>query len=126
MANRQKATVQVRVKVLNFDPEKERISLGLKQLEAYPWEGVEDKYKVGDRVKVLVEEGDQVVRDDLHPARAVDGALKPEHGRQWRQQRQHREVGRGNDSPASFQHGSSRSRKTSLRTGRTVAGSVPV
>src|SRR3989449_6094092 len=42
---------KVRVKVLNFDPEKERISLGLKQLEPYPWAGVEDKYKVGDRVK---------------------------------------------------------------------------
>ena len=42
---------RVRVKVLNFDPEKERISLGLKQLESYPWEGVEDKYKVGDRIK---------------------------------------------------------------------------
>jgi small subunit ribosomal protein S1 len=42
---------RVRVKVLNFDPEKERISLGLKQLEAYPWEGVEDKYKVGDRIQ---------------------------------------------------------------------------
>ena len=42
---------KVRVKVLNFDPEKERISLGLKQLEAYPWEGVDDKYKVGDRIK---------------------------------------------------------------------------
>jgi small subunit ribosomal protein S1 len=42
---------RVRVKVLNFDPEKERISLGLKQLDPYPWEGVEDKYKVGDRVK---------------------------------------------------------------------------
>jgi len=42
---------RVRVKVLNFDPEKERISLGLKQLEAYPWEGVEDKYKIGDRIK---------------------------------------------------------------------------
>jgi small subunit ribosomal protein S1 len=42
---------RVRVKVLNFDPEKERISLGLKQLEAYPWEGVDEKYKVGDRIK---------------------------------------------------------------------------
>ena len=42
---------KVRVKVLNFDPEKERISLGLKQLEAYPWEGVDTKYKVGDRIK---------------------------------------------------------------------------
>src|SRR5262247_741779 len=42
---------KLRVKVLNFDPEKERISLGLKQLEPYPWEGVEEKYKVGDRIK---------------------------------------------------------------------------
>jgi len=42
---------RVRVKVLNFDPEKERISLGLKQLESYPWEGVDEKYKVGDRIK---------------------------------------------------------------------------
>src|SRR5438477_9517752 len=42
---------KVRVKVLNFDPEKERISLGLKQLEAYPWQCAEDKYKIGDRVK---------------------------------------------------------------------------
>jgi len=42
---------RVRVKVLNFDPEKERISLGLKQLDSYPWEGVDEKYKVGDRLK---------------------------------------------------------------------------
>jgi small subunit ribosomal protein S1 len=42
---------RLKVKVLNFDPEKERISLGLKQLESYPWEGVEEKYKVGDRLK---------------------------------------------------------------------------
>ena len=42
---------KLRVKVLNFDPEKERISLGLKQLDAYPWEGVEEKYKVADRIK---------------------------------------------------------------------------
>jgi small subunit ribosomal protein S1 len=41
---------KVKVKVLNFDPEKERISLGLKQLEPYPWEGVDEKYKVADRV----------------------------------------------------------------------------
>jgi small subunit ribosomal protein S1 len=42
---------RLKVKVLNFDPEKERISLGMKQLEAYPWEGVDAKYKVGDRIK---------------------------------------------------------------------------
>ncbi len=42
---------KVTVKVLNFDPEKERISLGLKQLTPYPWEGVEQKFPVGTRVK---------------------------------------------------------------------------
>jgi small subunit ribosomal protein S1 len=41
---------RVRVKVLNFDPDRERISLGLKQLQPYPWEHVEQKYPVGSRV----------------------------------------------------------------------------
>ena len=39
------------VKVLNFDPERERISLGLKQLTPYPWENVEEKYREGTRVR---------------------------------------------------------------------------
>jgi small subunit ribosomal protein S1 len=39
------------VKVLNFDPERERISLGLKQLTPYPWENVEEKYKEGSRIR---------------------------------------------------------------------------
>jgi small subunit ribosomal protein S1 len=39
---------QLEVKVLNFDPETERISLGLKQKVPNPWLGVEDKYPVGD------------------------------------------------------------------------------
>jgi small subunit ribosomal protein S1 len=42
---------KIRVKVLNFDPEKERISLGLKQLTAYPWEGVAEKYPPGTKVR---------------------------------------------------------------------------
>ncbi|HYV51470.1 MAG TPA: 30S ribosomal protein S1, partial [Dongiaceae bacterium] len=42
---------RVMVKVLSFDPERERISLGLKQLTPYPWEQVEEKYRVGSRVK---------------------------------------------------------------------------
>ena len=42
---------KIRVKVLSFDPEKERISLGLKQLTPYPWENVEEKYKVGSKVR---------------------------------------------------------------------------
>jgi small subunit ribosomal protein S1 len=42
---------KIKVKVLSFEPERERISLGLKQLTAYPWENVEDKYKVGSKVR---------------------------------------------------------------------------
>ncbi len=42
---------KVRVKVLSFDPEKERISLGMKQLTPYPWEDVDKRYNVGQRVK---------------------------------------------------------------------------
>jgi small subunit ribosomal protein S1 len=41
----------IKVKVLEFDREKERISLGLKQLTAYPWEDVETRYPVGSRIK---------------------------------------------------------------------------
>jgi small subunit ribosomal protein S1 len=42
---------RVQVKVLSFDPDRERISLGIKQLSAYPWEHVDNKYPVGSRVK---------------------------------------------------------------------------
>jgi len=42
---------QVEVKVLKIDPEKRRISLGLKQLQPQPWDAVAGKYKVGDRVR---------------------------------------------------------------------------
>jgi small subunit ribosomal protein S1 len=39
------------VKILDIDWERERLSLGLKQLQAYPWEDVEKKYPVGSRVR---------------------------------------------------------------------------
>jgi len=42
---------KVKVKLLSFDPERERISLGLKQLSEYPWERVDEKYPVGSKVK---------------------------------------------------------------------------
>jgi small subunit ribosomal protein S1 len=42
---------ELEVKVLDFDRERERISLGLKQLQPYPWKEVEAKYPVGSRVK---------------------------------------------------------------------------
>ncbi len=38
---------EIKVKVLKFDREKERVSLGLKQLSPDPWDGVEEKYPVG-------------------------------------------------------------------------------
>ncbi len=41
----------IQVKVLEFDRERERISLGLKQLTPYPWEDVEQRYPVNSRVQ---------------------------------------------------------------------------
>jgi small subunit ribosomal protein S1 len=41
---------RITVKVLDYDKERQRISIGLKQLQAHPWEGVEQKYPVGSRV----------------------------------------------------------------------------
>ncbi len=38
---------QVDVQVIRFNPETQRISLGMKQLEADPWEGVGAKYPIG-------------------------------------------------------------------------------
>ncbi len=38
---------QVKVQVIRFNPETQRITLGMKQLEADPWEGVAAKYPVG-------------------------------------------------------------------------------
>ncbi len=41
----------VEVQVIRFNPETQRISLGMKQLEADPWEGVETKYPVSTKLK---------------------------------------------------------------------------
>ncbi|WP_119677340.1 30S ribosomal protein S1 [Indioceanicola profundi] len=41
----------VTVQVIRFNPETQRISLGMKQLEADPWEGVEAKYPTGAKFK---------------------------------------------------------------------------
>jgi small subunit ribosomal protein S1 len=45
---------QVEVKVLKIDPEKRRISVGMKQLQPHPWDGVAEKYKAGERVRGTV------------------------------------------------------------------------
>jgi small subunit ribosomal protein S1 len=41
----------IEAKVLKIDPEKRRISIGIKQLQPHPWDSVTDKYKVGERVR---------------------------------------------------------------------------
>jgi small subunit ribosomal protein S1 len=41
----------VEVQVLDFNPERERISLGLKQLTPNPWQTVPDRYPVGSRAR---------------------------------------------------------------------------
>lgn len=38
---------EIQVKVLKYDPEKERVSLGLKQMQEDPWEEVKKNYPIG-------------------------------------------------------------------------------
>ncbi|MDY6376692.1 MAG: S1 RNA-binding domain-containing protein [Succinivibrionaceae bacterium] len=45
---------EVKVKVLKFDHERKRISLGMKQLEADPWTSIAERCHVGDRISVRV------------------------------------------------------------------------
>lgn len=42
---------KISVKVLDFNETKDRISLGLKQLQPHPWENIEQKYPEGEVVK---------------------------------------------------------------------------
>jgi len=42
---------RIKVKVLHFDQEKEKVSLGLKQVMPDPWESFPERYPVGSRVK---------------------------------------------------------------------------
>jgi small subunit ribosomal protein S1 len=44
----------VQVKVMKFDKERERVSLGYKQLLPDPWESVEERFPIGGRVKGVV------------------------------------------------------------------------
>ncbi|HTJ29024.1 MAG TPA: S1 RNA-binding domain-containing protein [Acidobacteriaceae bacterium] len=45
---------ELNVKILKIDAETGKISLGLKQLTAHPWESVESAFKTGDRVRGVV------------------------------------------------------------------------
>ncbi|MGB7553627.1 MAG: 30S ribosomal protein S1 [Candidatus Korobacteraceae bacterium] len=45
---------EIEARVLKVDPEKRRISLGLKQVQPDPWQAVAEKYKTGERVRGAV------------------------------------------------------------------------
>ncbi len=45
---------EIEAKVLKIDAEKQRISLGMKQLQPHPWDSVAEKYKTGERVRGTV------------------------------------------------------------------------
>ena len=42
---------KLNVVILDFDDEKKRIALGLKQLQPHPWDALDENLKVGDKVK---------------------------------------------------------------------------
>lgn len=42
---------EIDVKILKYDPEKRRVSLGIKQLGDDPWHNIADTYPVGSRIK---------------------------------------------------------------------------
>jgi len=42
---------KINVVILDFDDDKKRIALGLKQLSAHPWDGLSPDLKVGDKIK---------------------------------------------------------------------------
>jgi small subunit ribosomal protein S1 len=44
----------VEVKVLKIDPEKRRISVGMKHLQPNPWDSVSNQHKIGERVRGTV------------------------------------------------------------------------
>lgn len=44
----------IEAKILKIDPQKRRISIGMKQLAPHPWHSVPGKYKVGERVNGTV------------------------------------------------------------------------
>ena len=60
---------EVKVKVLDIDRERQRISLGLKQTQSDPWQQVLDSYSLNDVVEGKRDEGRHVRRLRRDPAR---------------------------------------------------------
>ena len=45
---------RIDAKIIRIEPEKKRIAISMKQLQAHPWDSVAEKYKAGDRVRGAV------------------------------------------------------------------------
>jgi small subunit ribosomal protein S1 len=45
---------QIEAKILKIDPEKRRVSVGMKQLQPHPWDSIAGKLKIGERVRGTV------------------------------------------------------------------------
>jgi small subunit ribosomal protein S1 len=43
---------KLNVVILDFDDDKKRIALGLKQLTSHPWDSLSETLKIGDQLKV--------------------------------------------------------------------------
>ncbi|MCL4558896.1 MAG: 30S ribosomal protein S1 [Deltaproteobacteria bacterium] len=69
-----KVGMKLRLKVLKYDMETEKLSLGMKQLEESPWAGVADEFKEGSKVRGrVVNVTDFGVFVELKPG--VDGLI---------------------------------------------------
>ena len=44
----------IEAKIIRIEPEKRRIAVSMKQLQAHPWDSVAKKYKAGDKVRGAV------------------------------------------------------------------------
>ncbi len=65
---------KINVVILDFDDEKKRIALGLKQLSSHPWEKLSAELKIGDKIKGRV----QVITDYgafIEVAQGVEGLI---------------------------------------------------
>jgi small subunit ribosomal protein S1 len=45
---------RIKVKILNVDPDREKVSLGLKQLERDPWLDIGERYHIGEHIQVTI------------------------------------------------------------------------
>ena len=98
----------VKVQIIRINPETQRISLGMKQLQADPWQSIETKYPVGARVQGHRHQHRRLrrLRGAGAGRRGPDPRLRDELDQEERAPRQDRldePAGRGADARGRFQ-----------------------